>query len=91
MQVRARVWPVLLGVNAQEFDERAYKIWQDQPHRDSNVVNCDVERSLWSYTEGVLFPTPTVPNQNALPSTYSVRRLPQSPLNVEAALNIRPN
>lgn len=51
-QVRARVWPVLLGVDAQEFDERAYKIWQGQPHRDSNIVNCDVERSLWSYTEG---------------------------------------
>ncbi len=53
MQVRARVWPVLLGVEAQEFDERAYRIWQGEPHRDSNVVNCDVERSLWSYTEGV--------------------------------------
>ena len=52
VQVRARVWPVLLGVDAQEFDERAYRIWQGEPHRDSNVVNCDVERSLWSYTEG---------------------------------------
>lgn len=52
LQVRARVWPVLLGVDIQEFDERAYKIWQRQPHRDSSVVKCDVERSLWSYTEG---------------------------------------
>ncbi len=58
------MWPVLLGVDAQEFDEQAYKIWQDQPHRDSNVVNCDVERSLWSYTEGVLF------SEESLPNTY---------------------
>jgi hypothetical protein len=46
------VWPVLLGVKEEAFDERAYKIWQGSKHRDSSVVDCDVARSIWSYTEG---------------------------------------
>ncbi len=51
-QLRARVWPVLLGVDALPFDEAAYQAQQGTRHRDSSTVECDVERSLWSYTEG---------------------------------------
>ena len=52
MQLRARVWPVLLGVDGVPFDDSAYEEASSMPHRDSSTVNCDVERSLWSYTEG---------------------------------------
>ena len=52
VQLRARVWPVLLGVDALPFDEAAYQAQQGTRHRDSSTVECDVERSLWSYTEG---------------------------------------
>lgn len=52
MQLRARVWPVLLGVEGLPFDDSAYEEAASRPHRDSSTVECDVERSLWSYTEG---------------------------------------
>jgi Rab-GTPase-TBC domain len=51
-QIRARVWPLLLGVDSKSFDLEAYQTDSVLPHRDSSVVECDVARSLWSYTEG---------------------------------------
>ncbi len=43
-QIRARVWPKLLGVN--RFDIPDYRSFID-PHRDDSQVKVDVERSLW--------------------------------------------
>ena len=53
-QLRARVWPLLLGVEggggpveAAEYAARAA-----QGHKDSQVVTADMARSLWTFTEG---------------------------------------
>lgn len=47
-QLRARVWPKLLGINRYSVpDYRAFI----GPHRDLNQVRCDIERSLWNYPE----------------------------------------
>lgn len=43
-QMRARVWPKLLGVNRFEIPD--YRSYID-PHRDDSQVRIDVERSLW--------------------------------------------
>ncbi|PRW56252.1 TBC1 domain family member 20 [Chlorella sorokiniana] len=51
--LRARVWPVLLGVEAPLAGEgTTFAARAAAGHKDSNVVACDVERSLWSFTEG---------------------------------------
>lgn len=52
MQLRARVWPVLLGVEGASVSHDAYMQWAHTKHTDSSVVDCDVQRSLWSYTQG---------------------------------------
>ena len=47
-QVRARVWPRLLGaapVPAERYTRHAL-----ERHRDSSTVQCDVDRSLWHFT-----------------------------------------
>ena len=51
LQIRARVWPLLLGAkqNTESFDD--HKVGK---HRDSSVVDVDVQRSLWAWTEGLL-------------------------------------
>ncbi|KAK9810962.1 hypothetical protein WJX73_001235 [Symbiochloris irregularis] len=51
-EVRARVWPILLGVQPKGLDQTLYQVAACNPHRDSSVVDVDVQRSLWSYTEG---------------------------------------
>ncbi len=53
MQLRARVWPVLLGVEPAAISRDEYMHWAHGRHLDSSVVDVDVQRSLWSYTEGV--------------------------------------
>ena len=53
MQLRARVWPVLLGVDPAAISKDEYMQWAHGRHPDSSVVDVDVERSLWSYTEGM--------------------------------------
>lgn len=50
LQLRVRVWPVLLGVNQDDIDPNAYETLVHATHRDSNVVDVDVARSLWPYT-----------------------------------------
>eukprot|EP00887_Chlorella_sp_A99_P002678 scaffold6.g2678.t1 len=50
--LRTRVWPLLLGVDQQVHDAAAYEQAHREPHADSHVVKCDMERSLWSFTEG---------------------------------------
>ncbi len=52
MQLRARVWPVLLGVEGVSVSQDEYMQWAHEKHADSSVVDCDVQRSLWSYTQG---------------------------------------
>lgn len=53
LQLRARVWPVLLGVEAPLAGEGAtFAARAAAGHKDSHVVACDMERSLWSFTEG---------------------------------------
>ena len=53
-QLRSRVWPLLLGVGeAAAPDEAArFAALAGSTHKDSHVVECDMARSLWSYTEG---------------------------------------
>lgn len=46
--LRARVWPLLLGVEGTECSARSLDALASLQHRDSAVVQCDVARSLWS-------------------------------------------
>lgn len=52
--MRGRVWPLLLGVDVQLSPEAEaeYLELRCAKHRDSSVVECDVQRSLWTYTDG---------------------------------------
>ena len=52
VQLRRRVWPVLLGVDGEEIPHSDYLQWAGGTHRDSSVIEVDVQRSLWSYTAG---------------------------------------
>ena len=51
-KLRARAWPKLLGIDLAGIDEGAFAEAAERSHRDSSTVDVDVERSLWSYTEG---------------------------------------
>lgn len=53
-QVRGRVWPLLLGVepHLSPEAEEEYLEARCAKHADSSVVECDIQRSLWSFTEG---------------------------------------
>lgn len=51
-QLRARVWPLLVGVEATSQDVAEYEERHGSIHKDSSVVACDMARSLWSFTEG---------------------------------------
>lgn len=46
------MWPILLGLEKSQLDLEEYIEHSQRTHRDSSVVDCDVDRSLWSYTEG---------------------------------------
>jgi len=61
--LRARAWPLLLGARASADDLDVLKSLSDESgggsleprkplHRDSAVVDVDVERSLWAFTRG---------------------------------------
>ena len=50
--LRARAWPLLLGSSAGAGDGAALGALADAPHRDASTVDCDVQRSLWAFTEG---------------------------------------
>ncbi|KAL4857897.1 TBC1 domain family member 20 [Chlorella vulgaris] len=50
--LRARVWPLLLGVEVTAEDAAQYQALQGSTHKDSAVVACDIARSLWSFTDG---------------------------------------
>jgi hypothetical protein len=68
LQLRARVWPLLLGVEVpgaarqpeQQREQQRVQCEQQQQyeeghgstHKDSHVVQCDMTRSLWTFTEG---------------------------------------
>ena len=51
-QLRARVWPLLLGVESTAYDPTIYAVYASEKHRDSSTVEVDVQRSIWSFTEG---------------------------------------
>lgn len=56
-QLRSRLWPRLLGSqdaasSAPPALPEGYNVVAEEAHRDSSTVRCDVERSLWSFTEG---------------------------------------
>jgi hypothetical protein len=61
MQVRSRAWPVLLGLGQPGFDPEQYAELSRGRHRDSGTVECDVDRSLWAFTEGEPFHKPYRP------------------------------
>lgn len=46
------MWPLLLGVEAAPHDPTAYAALHSGGHKDSHVVDCDMARSLWSFTQG---------------------------------------
>lgn len=46
-QLRARIWPKLLGIN--RFILSDYRYYIVTPHRDESQIRADVERSLWNY------------------------------------------
>lgn len=50
--LRARAWPLLLGARSDADDLPALASLAAAPHRDASVVDCDVERSLWAFTDG---------------------------------------
>ena len=60
LQLRGRVWPVLLGVDSTVIADEEYGEWASGVHRDSSVIDCDVQRSLWSYTAGEQAPVSAV-------------------------------
>ena len=50
--LRSRVWPLLLGVQDQVHDPARYASLAALPHKDVHVVDVDMDRSLWAWTEG---------------------------------------
>jgi len=51
--LRARAWPLLLGAAPPSIsDAAALEALATRHHKDRSVVDCDVARSLWSFTEG---------------------------------------
>lgn len=50
--LRARAWPLLLGARAAPDDVAELGALAAAGHADAAVVECDVERSLWSFTKG---------------------------------------
>eukprot|EP00873_Tetraselmis_striata_P042031 jgi/Tetstr1/462295/TSEL_007313.t1 len=50
-ELRRRVWPILLEVDINHFDYSAYRAEATGEHRDSRVVEVDVIRSLWNFTQ----------------------------------------
>ncbi|KAL3140084.1 hypothetical protein ABBQ38_004364 [Trebouxia sp. C0009 RCD-2024] len=48
-EIRARAWPLLLGVRE---TADSYEDHKAGTHRDSSVVDVDVQRSLWAWTDG---------------------------------------
>ena len=52
LQLRARIWPLLLGVEATAYDPTIYACYASEKHRDSSTVVVDVQRSIWTFTEG---------------------------------------
>lgn len=50
MQLRARIWPRLLGLSPELHTLQTYAQLYDLPHKDFSVVEADMARSLWSYT-----------------------------------------
>mmetsp|Transcript_19977 Transcript_19977/g.43523 ORF Transcript_19977/g.43523 Transcript_19977/m.43523 type:complete len:1516 (-) Transcript_19977:1907-6454(-) len=53
-QLRSQCWHKLLGVSSETDDVpmSMYEEWCAAQHRDRHVVEVDVERSLWSFTQG---------------------------------------
>ena len=51
-QLRVRAWPLMLGLQPDEpHDAADYRMRHASAHADSHVVACDMERSLWTFTE----------------------------------------
>ena len=58
------------------MDSEEYQVVRNGQHRDSTVVSCDVQRSLWSFTEGAARSlTPQLLAQNLLALGQRVPRL----------------
>lgn len=50
--LRSRAWPLILGVHDKHHDHIEYQSQSSIPHKDSHVVECDMARSLWNWTQG---------------------------------------
>eukprot|EP00803_Ostreobium_quekettii_P011044 evm.model.scf_763.6 EVM.evm.TU.scf_763.6 scf_763:49464-53228(+) len=51
-RLRARVWPLLLGVDADAWPHDRYDELACMEHADSPTLRADIARSLWSFTVG---------------------------------------
>jgi hypothetical protein len=70
VQLRARVWPLLLGEPSGGTSQEEYAELATREHKDSTVVECDVARSLWSLTKGAACPWAVLPPlAGTLPAT----------------------
>jgi hypothetical protein len=49
---RKLAWPKLLGLAVDSIHKDSFTVASASSHRDSHVVECDVERSLWVFTMG---------------------------------------
>lgn len=49
---RRLAWPKLLGIDVGRIDTDSFAAAATRSHRDSHVVDADVERSLWAFTAG---------------------------------------
>lgn len=55
--LRKRAWPYLLDAKAtnvygNDDEASAYRTYASTSHKDNSVVNADIERSLWKFSEG---------------------------------------
>eukprot|EP00803_Ostreobium_quekettii_P009519 evm.model.scf_2609.1 EVM.evm.TU.scf_2609.1 scf_2609:18306-20930(+) len=51
-RLRARVWPLLLGIDIDAFSYDQYDELARMDHADTPTLKADIARSLWSFTDG---------------------------------------
>lgn len=51
-RLRAKVWPLLLGIETDAFPYSKYDDLAHQDHSDTHTLKADIARSLWSFTQG---------------------------------------
>ncbi|GMH45047.1 hypothetical protein BSKO_13004 [Bryopsis sp. KO-2023] len=52
-RLRARVWPMLLGIDLENFDWGDYERLGEMDHKDTPTVKADIPRSMHQFTDGL--------------------------------------